>query len=261
MSLVQRKVDGLLRYGLAHGLSGVRPFYIVNEYPKSGGTWVGQMLGRILDLPFPRNRLPGFGPAILHGHHLRPGLMRNVAVVWRDGRDVMVSWYYHCLFNDHPANVALRNIVRGDLAFSNYEDVRANLPAFIEYAFTRQKHPRFTWAQFVDIWHVHPACRSVRYESLRLDPVGEMSRLVHALTGRMPDREVVTAAVEEFSFERQSGRAPGHADARSFLRKGVVGEWQSVFSAEAREIFDRFAGDQLVRIGYEKDRAWVGVSD
>ena len=30
---------------MVHMLSGAIPLYIVNEYPKSGGTWVGQMLG------------------------------------------------------------------------------------------------------------------------------------------------------------------------------------------------------------------------
>jgi hypothetical protein len=80
--------NALLRIGMVHMLSGAIPLYIVNEYPKSGGTWVGQMLGRALRVPFPRNRFPVLRPSIMHGHYLRPWGMKNVVVVWRDGRDV-----------------------------------------------------------------------------------------------------------------------------------------------------------------------------
>jgi hypothetical protein len=71
-----------------HTLAGISPFYIVNKYPKIRGTGVGQMLGRALGVPFPRERFPMLGTSIMHGHSWG---MKNVIVVWRDGRDVMVS--------------------------------------------------------------------------------------------------------------------------------------------------------------------------
>jgi hypothetical protein len=37
----------------------------------------------------------------------------------------------------------------------------------------------------------------------------------------------------------------------------VVGDWRNYFSPEARESFDRYAGDELILLGYERDRAWV----
>jgi len=61
------KENELIRTGLVRLLSGALPLYVVNEFPKSGGTWVGQMLGRALGLPFPRNRLPALRPSIMHG--------------------------------------------------------------------------------------------------------------------------------------------------------------------------------------------------
>ena len=59
------KLNGLLRYVLMHTLTTYFPLYVVNEYPKSGGTWVGQMLSDALDIPFPRNRLPASARAAL----------------------------------------------------------------------------------------------------------------------------------------------------------------------------------------------------
>jgi hypothetical protein len=96
-SRIYEKENELIRAGMVHLLSGVVPLYVVNEFPKSGGTWVGQMLGRALGVPFPRNRFPMLRSSVMHGHYLDPWGMKNVVVPWRDGRDVMVSWYHQQL--------------------------------------------------------------------------------------------------------------------------------------------------------------------
>ncbi len=41
---------------MANTLSGILPLFIVTEYPKSGGSWVGQMLAEYLDFPFLSNK-------------------------------------------------------------------------------------------------------------------------------------------------------------------------------------------------------------
>jgi hypothetical protein len=255
-SRVYERENELIRAGLVHLLSGVLPLYVVNEFPKSGGTWVGQMLGRALGVPFPRNRLPVLRTSIMHGHYLNPWGMRNVVVVWRDGRDVMVSWYHQQLI-PHAWNELQVSRSRRELPLEDYNDVYGNLPAFIEYAFTRPHSPRFSWADFVRRWHGRKDATHVRYENLRRDTAGELRRVVLGLTGERLGLEEATAIAEEFSFERQAGRRAGEEDKRSFLRKGVVGDWRNHFSREARETFDRNAGDELILLGYEKDRAWV----
>jgi hypothetical protein len=232
------------------------PLYVVNEFPKSGGTWVGQMLGRALDVPFPRNRFPVLGSQIMHGHYLSPRGMENVVVVWRDGRDVMVSWYHQQLI-PHEYNAAQVARSRRELRLKDYDDVRANLPLFIEYAFTRPHSPAFSWTEFVRRWHRREGVVHVRYEGLRRDTPGELRRIVAELTAKELSPRRAEAIAEEFSFERQSGRKRGEEDKKSFLRKGVVGDWRNVFTREARKVFDRYAGEELVLLGYEEDRAWV----
>lgn len=245
-----------LRLGMVHLLPGVVPLYVVNEFPKSGGTWVGQMLGRALDVPFPRNRLPMLRPSIMHGHYLSPFGMMNATVAWRDGRDVMVSWYHQCL-SPHEYNDEQVKQARRELPFADYGDVYGNLPAFIEWAFTRPSAPRFTWSDFVRRWHTREDAVHVRYEDLRRDPAGELDRMVEELTGDRIGPESAREIADAFSFEKQAGRKSGEENTKSFLRKGVVGEWKERFSPEARRVFDRYAGEELVLLGYEKDHAWV----
>lgn len=259
MDLLSRVSDAfneLVRAGMVHLLSGTVPLYVVNEFPKSGGTWVGQMLGRALGLPFPRNRLPTLEPSIMHGHYLRPQGIKNATVVWRDGRDVMVSWYHQQLL-PHQWNRLQVTRSRRELPLEDYDDVYANLPEFIEYAFTHPHSPGFSWTDFVRRWHGRKGAVHVRYEDLRRDTPGELRRIFSELVEADLDPAAASAIAEEFSFERQSGRRSGEEDKQSFLRKGVVGDWRTQFSPEARRVFARYAGKELILLGYERDKEWV----
>lgn len=252
------KLQAALRYGMVHGLTPISPLYIVNEYPKSGGTWVGQMLSEAMELPFPRNCYPTLGTSFMHGHYLRPWGMDNVLVVWRDGRDMMVSWYYHTLFLHQTAlNARLVNELRSRLKFNDYNDIQKNLPAFIEHCFTRYRPMNFSWPAFVDNWHDRKGVTFVRYEDLRSQGSLELQRIVKALSNRELCTQQADEIIDKFSFTKQAGRAPGEENKNSFLRKGIVGDWQNQFTQEAREVFARYAGESLVKLGYEQNHQWV----
>lgn len=254
------KANTIVRYGMVYFLSGRLPLYVVNEYPRSGGHWVSSMLEKALQVPFPSNRIPPFRPSIMHGHYLHPRGLKNVVVVWRDGRDVMTSLYHHLLFN-LPENKRVgfwAHTFRRDLPFSDYDNTAENLPVFLEYFFTRPRGPHFTWADFARRWHNRPETVHVRYEDLRRDAVGELQQVVFGLTAKPLDAQRAMAIVNEFSFERLSqGRQPGQEEKGSFFRKGVVGDWRNHFSREAGQVFDHFAGQELILLGYEQDRSWV----
>jgi hypothetical protein len=49
------------------------------------------------------------------------GGMKNIVNVWRDGRDVMVSWYHHCLFLNEITNPRFVERARKDPAFESNE--------------------------------------------------------------------------------------------------------------------------------------------
>ncbi|QTA93602.1 sulfotransferase domain-containing protein [Desulfonema magnum] len=256
-NLFWHKFNALTRRCLAYGFSGVRPFYIVNEYPKSGGSWLSQMLGAALDVPFPRNRLPMLRPCILQEHYLRPGNLKNVVIIWRDGRDVTISHYYYSLFPNNRGNQIQVDRVSADLNFDDINNIKKNLPSFIEYIFETKKNPKFSWTDFVDKWRENKNAVHVRYEDLREDCEGELQRIVLELTGNILDADKAREITQEFSFQKQSGRRPGQEDKNNFMRKGIVGDWKNYFSSESKEMFAYYAGSSLISLGYETDNSWI----
>lgn len=260
-SRLRIRVDAVRRLVLWHVLSGVTPYYLVSEFPKSGGSWVAQMLSAYLDVPFPRNKdvtVIRRQPSILHGHHLYSKHFKNAVYVLRDGRDVMVSAYFHMLFqNDRNPPWAIDRI-RAELAFSDYDDVEGNLPQFIEYMFTKFSSGlfHFSWADFVySVGGKNANC--IRYEDLLEDTPGTFAAALARLNGREPEMERVREIAERFSFRQQTKRNAGEEDTTSFLRKGIAGDWLNKFTSEARQAFDKYAGEALLVAGYEKNRDWV----
>ena len=241
---------------MTHCFSGILPLYIVTEYPKSGGSWFSQLLAEYLEIPFPQNQFPRFRSSIMHGHYLFFPTLKNVFVILRDGRDVMVSFYYHSFFENDRYNARLVAETRRRLKFENYEDIGTNLPVFIEYAFTRNRRPRFNWADFVNSWKGRDQV-AVKYEDMLKDTTEALRKALQEKTGREPDSERLVEISEKYSFRRLTKRKPGEEKIDSFLRKGVAGDWKNHFNKEAREVFDHYAGQELIGLGYEADRTWV----
>jgi hypothetical protein len=238
-------------------MSGIVPYYIVNEYPKSGGSWVGNMLSQALKIPFPRNRLPMCKSSILHGHMMHSWNMHNILIVWRDGRDILISQYYHSLFENERGNSILVKKSRKDLNFNDYNDIENNLSKFMEYSYERKKLTNMNWSEFVDKWADHKKCVHVKYEDLRLNPVSELMRIIKDLSGEVLDHVSVSEIVEEHSFKKLSGRKPGEESVNSFLRKGVIGDWKNYFDRRACEQFNQYAGLALLKLKYEFNGSWV----
>ncbi len=248
----------LKRMAMWYGFSKVLPLYLVTEFPKSGGTWFSMMLAECLGLPFARNNNAAtFRSSVLQGTFLYSRRFHNVTVVHRDGRDIMVSAYYHFLFHNDanlPFGVEEK---RRRLNFRDYDDIRTNLPRFIEYMF--MEYPRRTthcsWTQFVESWKDRSAV-VVKYEDLLADAAGELKRVVLGLTGVELDPQNAAGVVRRYSFQQMTGRKRGESAAGSFIRKGVAGDWKQHFSTESRQAFDSFAGQHLIELGYESSHAW-----
>ncbi len=254
------KFDALQRLLMTNTVSGILPLYIVSEYPKSGGTWISQMIAEYLDIPFPRNRHPGFRSCVMHGHMLYSPLMRNVTVVFRDGRDAMASLYFHMLFENDKNSPTLVAKMRRRLGFRDYEDVRANMRSFIEYVTASEERSfspyHFTWAKFVRSWFDRDVVFT-KYESMVASSVSELERIVLAHTGEPVDIGRVSNIAEKYSFHNQAKRAPGVENRKSFLRKGKPSDWKDKFDRAAACLFDEIAGQELRRLGYVGGAGWV----
>ena len=91
-----RKMSSKANRMLAPKFGQTLGYILDSEYPKAGGTWFGKMAAEILQLPYPEhNAFPTGCPCVLHNHwHWAPGL-KPAFYLRRDGRDVMVSLYFH----------------------------------------------------------------------------------------------------------------------------------------------------------------------
>lgn len=274
--IFKNKIINGARYALVHKLPGVFPFFAVVEYPKSGGSWLGQLLSGYFNIPFPRNAFPKFGMSLVHGHYLPSKRTEKISrVFWqvRDGRDVIVSSYYYYLFPTERNKKNPKDILyyKNRLQFAEIEDIKKNLPEYIEFVFSHKPHitTRFgfegNWVGFNEKWLRY--CRNndgkgnlirTSYESLLDNTEKELARITGLVSEEEPDYRKIKEVVQRYSFKNQSGRSQGEESNTSFLRKGIAGDWKNKFSREAAEIFDHYAGDMLVKLGYEADRDWVG---
>ncbi len=235
------------------------PLMFVLGYPKSGTSWVCQLLADYFRLPFPQHSILPIGfPAVVHGHEIPTNKFPIGVYVVRDGRDVMVSSYFH---------------MRGDLLaggkFNRYSAVfrtldlnapaQENLPKFIESQAAVPLCRDGNWGKHVTSYFelAQPGLKLLRYEALRSDPNAAFAALVEAMTDSPADEEQVASSIERFSFERLAGRSPNSENSNSYLRKGVIGDWRNHFSREAARMFDKHFGNALIQCGYESDHDWV----
>jgi hypothetical protein len=254
------KLNGATRLLLASGAAKWGWFPLLNEYPKSGGSWMAQMLSVALDLRFPRNRLPHAGSCLLHGHYQPTYIGTEVISVHRDGRDVMVSLYFHRIVGNEHSRSSVAQHAREAAGIADIADIKGNLPRFIEALVAGRLHPSLDWGRFVSAWHGNPHVRAVTsYEAMQADAAGALITVMSALDRSITPTHAAQIA-GQFSFERQAQRKAGVENSKSYLRKGVVGDWRNHFTAEAAQIFDHHMGDALIALGYERNRDWVATA-
>jgi hypothetical protein len=239
------------------GRLGFRPreddIYVVS-YPRSGTTWMQLLLHRLvgrdnLDFAHISQVSPWFerslaigsmsaadfepfpSPRILKSHLPygwlpRPG---RYVYVWRDGRDVAVSYYHfycsHLGCRDDFATFFQR-FLRGDLQYRS-------------------------WFDHVAGWTAHasaPEVLVVRYEDLHRDPTAVLRR-VATHVGLAASEDRLAQIVAETSFEAMKGQEAkfDHAtalslerggSARGFLRRGLTGEGAAVLEVHQTAAFE-----------------------
>lgn len=151
----------------------------------------------------------------------------------RDGRDCYVSLWFHL----YPE--------RDPMAAENRTDFIGRIQG---HATTW----RDTMAKFQKDAAEHPGQHfAIRYETLLEDAEGEMIRLFQWF-GCDAAPETVAEVVARNAFSVLSGgRSPGEADAKSFLRKGIAGDWKNHFDEECDKLYREVAGEALAAAGYE----------
>lgn len=173
-------------------------------------------------------------PRVIKTHlpwHLLPKQMQTgekkpkIVFVYRDVRDVCVSYYHHLKVFEN--------------AFGDFD----------EYAetFMQGKVLYGPYWEYLSGFEDRPNMLTVRYEDLRKDLKSELSRLGKFL-GKRLDGEALDQLADHLSFEAMKKNPAVNQEkllgslkpGQGFIRKGIVGGYREVFSLELNAKFNRW---------------------
>lgn len=264
---VQSRVVWLAR-GLSHRMTlmiGSRygaffPMYFVGGYPRSGTSWVSEIIADYLGVPRPTEYLlPLAFSCVVHTHAEANWPIRPCVYVVRDGRDCMVSAYFRMAKRLQTGQGVLAGHYKR--LFGNHpdlRDVKQHFPVFVEDMLRAPKGTKSNWGNHVSRW-IESADKDsqvslVSYEKLLENGKDYLGECLQELFG-----EVSHARLQE-AFDRHSSSAVqrfGESRAGTSFRKGVAGDWRHWFDRPTAELFHDVCGDTLIQLGYEKDWTWI----
>jgi hypothetical protein len=208
---------------------------LVVSTPKTGNTWVKNLLGAVYGLPvrevperFDEAELDRLGPRWVSQQHYYPthrlltwASARDVAFVTtvRHPADVFVSLYHYS--GQYGADDQLNEAIRRDQG-----EPGLHVAEYVKNTFFLLLNQSISWMR-TGVSHV------VRYDDLWRDPVGVLGGLTNAL--RPVPEEALERAVERCSFDLMRKKAVGKE--RSFYRKGGSGGWREALPAEIGRLF------------------------
>ncbi len=272
LKILKSKINQATRLLLVNSLTPINDSILIVEYPKSGGTWLGQLISNYFEIPFPRNKMPSLKRSVFHSHYLpKYNILKNGKIVYlvRDGRDVLVSLYYHQLVWSNKNKLNPKDVLyhRKQLNFEDYDDVRKNMSDFIHYTYEEKpsKLQQFTymgnWYTYNKAWlkefnENQNSIYLIKYEDLLKDTKGAIEKMLKEFFNEDVDHEKLQAIVDKFSFENQTNRKKGEENKNSFLRKGISGDWKNYFSKNEIELFKEYTNNLLVELGYEDNVNW-----
>ena len=159
----------------------------------------------------------------------------------------------------HPKDVLYH---RKNVPFDDFENVKGNMKAFISYTFINSpsKLQHFTymgnWVEFNEQWmnELNKGKGNIyviKYEDLLKDSYTAMERmLADFFKEENIEKEHLKDVVQKFSFENQTKRKQGKESKKSFLRKGIAGDWKNYFDEEAEKEFWKYAKDTFHNLDY-----------
>ena len=224
------------------------PVAHVIGFPKSGTTWVTQLVSAATELPYYRDTIwPVIGPAVLHGHSVPDAGRPKTICVVRDCRDVMVSLYFHRL-NEKGMD---------DPTLQTQDYVRNNLADFIIEEAQRPKSVSVGWGTYYKPIFSGKVKNipTIKYENLLNDTFGELTPAMEKAL--IPfDSNKLEEGIKYFSFKAAVNKTKNNREQR-FLRKGVAGDWCNYFNKRTARVVHELFGDAMAALGYENDNTWT----
>ncbi len=247
----------------------VQNIIFITALPKSGSTWFSNMCSELdgFDLFAPiswntyiskewddsrwdlhpdifkefRRKL-----AVIRGHTW--ALSNNLAVLKksdvkyiigvRDPRDKLISEYWHSRnFPGHWAHEQTHNL---------------SINEFITYKIETGEFETETiewirnWIEKRDL----DKSIIIRYEDMLESPAIVLDNLFKFL-GIKIEQHKIERIIDKNSFDKVTGRKRGNSDDTKFVRKGISGEWKTIFTAEQKLLFSKIGEDVINKLDYQ----------
>jgi hypothetical protein len=213
------------------------------------------MLSDAMQIPFPMHKPLTRKPALVHGHFLNRTGLKNVFVLWRDPRNIFVSYYFHCYFKNEHYNSVLVERMKKALPFSDYQNIYDNLPEFINFLCERPISPNYTWMDFVTNWHGQAGIIEGKYEDFRKDTMESLEKVVYKFSEGRPSERNLQAIIDRYDFDKMKAAADlsikkSGTQVKSFIREGSIDGWKAHFSKDSQELVEKNCSRQMVSLGY-----------
>jgi hypothetical protein len=234
----------ILKNGRKRIFSYQRKFYeddiFIVSYPKSGNTWLRFIIANLLNsnneiINFHNvsNYVPEMGvqdnlistlqrPRKIKSHATYNPKFSKVIYLIRDPRDVYVSYYHYS-----------KKSLAQNIDFSSFLRRNDIYPC--------------RWHTHVESWlNKSNIFALIKYEDLLEDPFKEISKIAKDICGFQPSESKVRSAINCSSLENMKAienkfgrpfRSETHKTKapKTFVRKGIHGDWENYFSNEDKE--------------------------
>jgi len=157
----------------------------------------------------------------------------------RDPRDKLISEYWHSRnFPGHWAH---------DQAHEQ------SIKEFISYKLESGEFEKET-LEWIRNWLKNRDQKNsiiVRYEDMLDNPKKILEKIFNLLELKIEQKKIENI-IEKNSFDKITGRKRGKSDNTKFFRKGISGEWKTIFNEEQKLLFSEIGEDIIEKLGYQQ---------
>ena len=220
----------------------------VFTYPRSGSSWLCQMLSDYLDCPFTGlgNKKPlgaegqkRTASYVVYQTHKLITIDTHSILISRDPRDISVSANHYWQIND--LGETIRKMAKGTWPLTHGGG----------------------WLSFMETADQMEFGYEIDFADLKISPVHSIYAICKNLD--LPcDQERIKEIVNRHTFQARLDKVAKDGDSMPYgrevqerhLRKGVVGDWRNHYTPALAKLANSFWGDRLLTYGYEIDQDW-----
>lgn len=205
--------------------------FVVSGYPKSGTTWMTQLVAALNALDYRqgdvRFRIKGVA---LHTHSTAFDGRDDILYAVRDPRESICS--------------AARAQQAGGRS-GVFDETGRISDCFVRFAITALPGARQPMRDHLQTG-IDCGWRVLRFEDIKKDPRAALRRLSDKFGWPVSDVDIV-AAIDTFDFGRQKARNKGNV----FFAQSALASWPGLLSPTALELLEQAVGSQAHAFGYD----------